>query len=101
MMQLLELSPLVVFFLAFKLLDIYWVTGALMLACILVMIVHRWRTGSFKTMHVITVAVLVVLGTATLLLHDKRFIQWKPTVLLALTAVAFLGSSAIGKQPLA
>jgi intracellular septation protein len=35
------------------------------------------------------------------LLHDKRFIQWKPTVLLALTAAAFLGSSAIGKQPLA
>jgi intracellular septation protein len=101
MMQLLELSPLVVFFLAFKLFDIYWATAALMLACFLVMIVHRWRTGSFKTIHVITVAVLVVLGTATLLLHDKRFIQWKPTVLLGLTAVAFLGSAAIGKQPLA
>ena len=52
-------------------------------------------------MHVITVAVLVVLGTATLLLHDKRFIQWKPTVLLALTAAVFLGSTVIGKQPLA
>ena len=42
-----------------------------------------------------------MLGTATLLLHDKRFIQWKPTVLLALTAVAFLGSAVIGRQPLA
>jgi intracellular septation protein len=101
MMQLLELSPLIVFFLAFKLFDIYWATAALMLACFLVMIVYRWRTGSFKTIHVITVAVLLVLGTATLLLHDKRFIQWKPTVLLALTAAAFLGSAAIGKQPLA
>ena len=101
MMQLLELSPLIVFFLVFKLFDIYWATAALMLACFLVMIVHRWRTGRFKAIHVITVAVLAVLGTATLLLHDKRFIQWKPTVLLALTAAAFLGSSAIGKQPLA
>ena len=100
MMQLLELSPLIVFFLVFKLFDIYWATAALMLACFLVMIVHRWRTGSFKTVHVVTVAVLTVLGTATLLLHDKRFIQWKPTVLLGLTAVAFLGSSFIGKQPL-
>src|SRR5580698_7056210 len=101
MMQLLELSPLIVFFLVFKLFDIYWATAALMLACFLVMIVHRWRTGRFKPIHVITVAVLAVLGTATLLLHDKRFIQWKPTVLLALTAVAFLGSSVIGRQPLA
>src|SRR5580698_6396586 len=101
MMQLLELSPLIVFFLVFKLFDIYWATAALMLACFLVMIVHRWRTGRFKPMHVITVSVLLVLGTATLLLHDKRFIQWKPTVLLALTAAAFLGSSVIGRQPLA
>ena len=52
-------------------------------------------------MHVVTVAVVLVLGAATLLLHDKRFIQWKPTVLLALTALAFLGSTVIGKQPLA
>src|SRR5271156_3501164 len=101
MMQLLELSPLIVFFLVFKLFDIYWATAALMLACFLVMIVHRWRTGRFKPMHVITFAVLAVLGTATLLLHDRRFIQWKPTVLLALTAAAFLGSSLIGPRPLA
>jgi len=38
---------------------------------------------------------------ATLLLHDRRFIQWKPTVLLGLAAAAFLGSMVLGKQPLA
>ena len=48
MMQLLEFSPLIVFFVVFKLFDIYWATAALMLACFLVMIVHRWRTGRFK-----------------------------------------------------
>jgi intracellular septation protein len=101
MMQLLEWSPLVVFFLVFKLFDIYWATGALMIVCLLVMFAHRFIAGRFKPMHVITVAVLGVLGTATLLLHDKRFIQWKPTVLLALTAAAFLGSTVIGRQPLA
>jgi intracellular septation protein len=46
--------------------------------------------------------VLVFLfGTATLVLHDLRFIQWKPTVFFWLAAVAFLGSQWIGKQPLA
>jgi intracellular septation protein len=36
-----------------------------------------------------------------LLLHDKRFIQWKPTVLLGAAALAFLGSTVIGQRPLA
>jgi intracellular septation protein len=101
MNQLLEWLPLLVFFAGFKFLGIYWATAALMIACVLQLVVHRLRTGKFKTMHVITVAVVLVLGTATLLLHDRRFIQWKPTVLLALAAAAFLGSMFIGKQPLA
>jgi intracellular septation protein len=100
MNQLLELSPLIVFLVGFELLGIYWATAALMLACILLMLIHRARTGKFKTMHLITTAVVVILGSATLLLHDVRFIQWKPTVLLGLTAAAFLGSLMIGKQPL-
>jgi len=101
MNQLLEWLPLIVFFVGFKLLGIYWATAALMIACVLQLTVHRFRTGTFKTMHIITVAVVLVLGSATLLLHDRRFIQWKPTVLLALAAGAFLGSMFIGKQPLA
>jgi intracellular septation protein len=101
MNQLLEWSPLVVFFAVFELFGIYWATAALMLTYTVVMFAHRAMTGRFKPMHVITVSVLLVLGSATLLLHDSRFIQWKPTVLLALTAVAFLGSSIIGRQPLA
>ncbi len=101
MNQLIEWSPLIVFFLVFKLAGMYWATGALMVACPAVMFLHRFRTGRFKPMHVITVAVLAILGTATLVLHDERFIQLKPTVLLALTAAVFLGSTVIGKQPLA
>jgi intracellular septation protein len=100
MSQLLELSPLIVFLVAFELLGIYWATAALMTACLLVLLIHRMRTGKFKSMHVITAAVVVILGSATLLLHDVRFIQWKPTVLLALTAAAFLGSLRFGRKPL-
>lgn len=100
MNQLLEWSPLIVFFVTFEIRDIYWATAALMIACVLQLAIHRLRAGSFKTMHVVTTCVVLVLGTATLLLHDQRFIQWKLTVLLALTSAVFLGSMAIGKQPL-
>ena len=98
--QLLELSPLVVFLAAWTWKDIYWATAALMIACVLLLVVHRLRTGKFKTMHIVTAAVALVLGAATLWKHDSRFIQWKPTVLFAITAVAFFGSMFIGKQPL-
>ena len=100
MNQLLEWLPLLVFFIAFKALDIYWATSALMIACVLQLVIHRVSTGRFKTMHIITTGVVMSLGTATLLLHDKRFIQWKPTVLLGLTSIAFLASLGVGKQPL-
>ncbi len=101
MNQLLEWSPLIVFFLAFELVGIYWATAALMVACVLLMVIHRLRTGRFKLMHVVSAAVIVVLGTATLVLHDTRFLHWKPTVLLGFAAAAFLGSAVIGAQPLA
>jgi intracellular septation protein len=101
MNQLLEWSPLIVFFVVFKLCGIYWATASLMVTCVGLMVIHRLRTGRFKTMHVATAGVVLILGTATLLLHDKRFIQWKPTVLLGFAALVFLGSTVIGRQPLA
>ncbi len=100
MSQLLEWLPLVVFFITFKVKDIYWATAALIIACVLQLVIHRLRAGSFKTMHIITTCVVLVLGTATLLLRDQRFIQWKFTVLMGLTSAVLLGSMAIGKQPL-
>jgi intracellular septation protein len=100
MNQLLEWSPLIVFFVTFEVRDIYWATAALMVACVLQLAIHRLRAGSFKTMHIVTTCVVLVLGSATLLLHDQRFIQWKLTVLLGLTSAVFLGSMVIGKQPL-
>jgi intracellular septation protein len=101
MAQLIEFSPLILFLLAFEFLGIYWATAALMFASVLVLVLHRLRTGVFKTMHIIIAVVAVTLGSATLLLHDARFIQWKPTVLMGLTAAAFLGSLVVGKEPLA
>jgi intracellular septation protein len=101
MNQLIEWLPLLAFFIVFKVFDIYWATAVLMLACVVQLCAHRYRTGKFKTMHIATVALVLVLGSATLLLHDKRFIQLKPTLLLGAAAMAFLGSSFIGGRPLA
>src|SRR5579871_664413 len=101
MNQLIEWSPLLIFFVTFKTLGIYWATATLIVTCAAVMLIHRYRTGNYKTMQVIVAATALLLGSATLLLHDKRYIQLKPTVVLGLMAAAFLGSVVIGEKPLA
>ena len=53
-----------------------------------------------EKMPLITLALLVVFGGATLLLKDPVFIQWKPTAINWLFALVFLGSQVIGDKPL-
>ncbi len=101
MNQLFEWAPLLAFFVAYKLFGLYWATGVLMVGCTGLLFVHRFVTGRYKTLHIVTAVVAIALGGATLILHDKRFIQWKPTVLLGIAALVFLGSSWVGRQPLA
>ncbi len=53
-----------------------------------------------EKMPVITLALLLVFGGATLALKDPLFIQWKPTAINWLFALVFLGSHLVGKKPL-
>ncbi len=43
---------------------------------------------------------MLVLGAATILLQNKQFLFWKPTVLNWAIAVVFLGSQFIGEKPI-
>jgi intracellular septation protein len=51
-------------------------------------------------MHALSAVLVFALGAATLLLHDKHFIQLKPTALFWVFGLAFLASFWIGKQTL-
>ena len=51
-------------------------------------------------MHLFTLFIILVLGSATLLLQDKRFIMWKPTVVNWAFAVVFFASQFIGGKNL-
>ncbi len=101
MNTLLEWLPLAIFFAVFKAFGIYPATAALMVACVVLLLAHRWRTGKVKPMHAFTAATALVLGASTLAFHDERFIEWKPTVLLGIAAIAFLASARFAREPLA
>jgi intracellular septation protein len=92
--------PLFAFFASYRLAGIYVATGVLIGAAVLQLLWHRWRAGEFKTLHLLVAGLAIVLGGATLLLHDQRYIQWKPTVLFWILALAFLGSQFIGRRTL-
>ena len=79
--------PLLLFFVAFKLWGIYTATAVAIVASGLqILYFHRVR-GKVAPVHWVSLALIVVFGGATLLLHDETFIKWKPTVLYWLFAV--------------
>ncbi len=100
MQSLLELFPLVAFFVAYSVGGIYVATAVLMGSMALLLLVDYVRTRKIPTMHAISTVLVFLFGAATLILHNQRFIQWKPTVFFWLLSVALLGSMWIGKQPL-
>jgi intracellular septation protein len=100
MQALLEFAPLVAFFVAYRVSGLYAATAVLMVAMAILLIVDYVRLRRVPAMHALSAVLVFLFGTATLVLHDLRFIQWKPTVFFWLAAVAFLGSQWIGKQTL-
>lgn len=73
-------------------------TAVLIPATMLQILYTRITTGKIETMHLVTLALVVIMGGATVILQDKTFIQWKPTVVNWLFAVAFFGSRFIGNK---
>jgi intracellular septation protein len=87
--------PLLLFFAAFKLWDIYVATAVAIVASLAQIAYFRWHRGKVEVVHWLSLAIIVTFGGATLLLHDETFIKWKPTVLYwlfaAILAVGRLG----------
>ena len=75
-------------------------TIVLIPATILQVLYLKLTTGKVEKMHLITLALVIVLGGATVILQDKTFIMWKPTVVNWLFASAFLGTQWFTGKPL-
>src|SRR6478609_138936 len=106
MLQLLELMPLLAFFIAFKMSGyvlhigsmqyqfdgLYSATAILMIATtIQVAVVWVWKRKLEKRL-LWLLATILVFGTATLLFHNQLFIQWKPTVFNWVLSAVVIGS---------
>ena len=95
-----DLFPVILFFVAFKLYDIFVATAVAIAASILQILWVWWRHRQIEKMMWINLMIIIVFGGATLVLQDETFIKWKPTVLYWLFATGLLVSDAIFKKNL-
>jgi intracellular septation protein len=87
---LFDIFPVILFFAAYKLADIF-VATAVAIAATFVQIAWVWlRHRKVEPMLWVSLAIIAIFGGATLLLRDETFIKWKPTVLYWLFGIALL-----------
>ena len=102
---LLDFFPVLLFFVVFKYYDnptegIIAATAVAIVASIVQVAYTRIKHGRVENMHLITLALIVVLGGATIVFRNEMFIKWKPSIVNWLFAAAFLGSQFIGSKNL-
>lgn len=112
MQQLAELIPIALFFITFSMkgdnIDlmgfhhefdgIYSATAVLMIATTIQVMLTWLITKRLEKRLLLLFAVVMITGSLTLILQNKIFIQWKPTLFNWVLALVFIGSSFIGKR---
>ena len=86
---LFDFFPVILFFIAFELADIFVATAVAIAATVAQIGWVLARRRKVANMQWASLAIIVVFGGATLILRDETFIKWKPTVLYWLTSATF------------
>ena len=95
---LFDVFPVILFFAAFKLADIYVATAVAIAATFLQVAWVKIRGRRVEPMLWASFAIIVVFGGATLVLQDETFIKWKPTVLYWLFGAVLAGAAFAGRN---
>ncbi len=89
---LIELGPLLAFFLGYARAGIFWATGILMAATVVALVASWMLYRRLLPMPVVTAVLVGVFGGLTFWLDDPSFIKLKPTIInLLFAGVLFVG----------
>jgi intracellular septation protein len=89
--QLLELLPLVVFFVAYMTKGVIWATGALSVASVLIIALIYAIDRTVSKAQVIGVVMVVIFGALTVYMNDARYLVAKVSLINVLFGVVLLG----------
>ena len=93
----LDIGPLVLFFVANSKFGIFAATGAFMVAVLAALAVSYVMTRHIAVMPVVTAVIVLIFGGLTLVLHDELFIKLKPTIIYVLFGGTLVGGLLFGK----
>jgi intracellular septation protein len=80
MQILVDYLPILIFFGAYFYEGIYFATAVLMAVMPVVLVLQWIMTRKLNKIYAASTLLVLVLGTATLLLRNPQFLYWKPTV---------------------
>ena len=87
MRLLLDVGPLVLFFIANAKFGIFAATGAFIVAILVAMVVSLVLTRHVTALQLFSAVMVVVMGGLTLYFHNETFIKIKPTIYYAFVAI--------------
>jgi intracellular septation protein len=93
---LVELGPLLLFFLVNSRAGIFWGTGVLIVATVISIIASRVMFGKLAIMPLVSAFFVIIFGGLTLWLADDLFIKLKPTIVNLIFATVLLGGLIFG-----
>ncbi|HPS56748.1 MAG TPA: septation protein A [Spirochaetota bacterium] len=97
---LFEMFPIILFFAAFKFRGIFFATGVAIAASILQIGYTYFKNKKIEPPMLISLAVILVFGGATLIVHNEIFIKWKPTILYWIFAMVLFTARIVWKKNL-
>jgi intracellular septation protein len=95
MKLLFDFFPIILFFAAYKLSDIFVATAVGIVATVAQIAWSRWRTGRIEPLQWVSLAIIGILGGLTIALHDNTFIKLKPTILYWTLALVLFGGQVV------
>ena len=95
---LIDLFPLVAFFVSFWIYDIFVATAVLMIAMTLQILIYFVSGRPIDPLLKASWLLVLLFGSLTVFLQSEEFIQWKPTILYFGLALALLLWTIFGKE---
>jgi len=97
---LFDLFPIILFFIAFKVYDIFIATAVAIVVTLLQIIYVYFKDKKVEKVLLFNGVMITFLGGLTILLQNKMFIMWKPSVLYWCFALILLFSNLLLKKNL-
>jgi len=95
----LDMGPLAVFFIAYRLYGVQAATVAIMAATFFSLALTYWIERKISPMPLISGVIIAIFGTLTIIFHDNSFIKMKPTMVnIIFASILLIGLSF--KKPL-